>query len=104
MKRALTLFTDFLYSGDQLFLQVLAVLGNLLALFQEVLRGLLDRHGQDVGLLRATLLLTGRSFVTGVHQSGHLWDEPRLQVKTTNTRPFPKLNDIKSIPLAHALH
>lgn len=80
---ALTLLTDFLHSGDELLLQVLAVLGDLLALFQEVLRGLLHRHGQDVGLLRAALLLTGRSFVTGVHQSGHLRDEPRLQLKTS---------------------
>lgn len=67
-----TLFANILHSYDELLLQVLAVLGNLLALFQKVLRGLFHRQGQNMGLLGAALLLTGRTFVAGVHQSGHL--------------------------------
>lgn len=68
----LTLFTDILHSYNELLLQVLAVLGNLLTLFQKVLCGLFHGQGQNMGLLGAALLLTGRTFVAGVNQSGHL--------------------------------
>ena len=72
LRFCVTLLADILHGGDELLLQVLAVLGDLLSLLQEVLRGLLHGHGQHVGFLRAALLFTGRAFVTGVHQSGHL--------------------------------
>lgn len=68
----LTLFADIFHSYNELLFQVLAVLGNLLTLFQKVLRCLFHRQGKNVGLLGAALLLTGRTFVAGVDQSGHL--------------------------------
>lgn len=76
----LTLLTDILHSSDELLLQVLAVFGDLLTLLQKVLSGLLDRHCQDVGLLGAPFLLTGRSFVASVHQGGHLYNRKGYQL------------------------
>lgn len=67
-----TLLTDVLYGGGELLFEELALLGDLLALLQEVLRGALHRGGQNVGLFGAALLLVARTLVARVHQSGHL--------------------------------
>lgn len=69
-----TLLADVLHGEDELLLEIVAVLGDLLALLQEVLRGLLHGQGQHVRLLGAPLLLTAGPFVAGVHQGGHLTD------------------------------
>lgn len=71
-KDALTLLADIFHGRDELLFQVLAVLGDLLALFKKVLGRLLHGHRQNMSLLGATLFLTGWAFVTGVHQCGHL--------------------------------
>lgn len=67
-----TLLTNIFHSSNELFLKVLAVFGYLLALFQEVLRSLFDRHSQDMGLLRSAFLLSRGPFVARVDQSSHL--------------------------------
>lgn len=77
IQRALTLLTNILHSRNELLLEVVAVFGDLLTLFQKVLGSLLNRHCQDMGLLGAPLLLTGWPFVAGVHQGSHLGKEER---------------------------
>lgn len=67
-----TLLANILHSSNELLLEVLAVFGNLLPLFQKVLGSLFHRYCQDMGLLGAPLLLTGWPFVAGVHQGSHL--------------------------------
>lgn len=74
----LTLLTDILHSSNELLLQVLAVFGNLLTLLQKVLGSLLHGHCQDMSFLGATLLLTRRPFVAGVHQGGNLGKEEKV--------------------------
>lgn len=78
-----TLLSNIFHSSNELLLKVLAVFGYLLALFQEVLRRLFDRHGQDMGLLRSPFLLSGGSFVARVDQSSHLGHrrQQRSQIK-----------------------
>lgn len=85
----LTLLTHVLHGSYQLLFQVLAVFGNLLTLLQKVLSGLLHGHCQDVSLLGAALLLTGRPFVAGVDQGGHLANDKRL-------KSFNRLNSVIS--------
>lgn len=68
----LTLLPNILHSSNELFLQILAVFSDLFPFVKEVVGSLLNRHCQDMSLLRSPLFLTGWSLVAGIHQSGHL--------------------------------
>lgn len=69
-----TLFAYILYSSNQFFLEILALLSNLISFFQKVLSGLLYWSSQNVSLLRAPFLFARWSFIACVNKRCYLWE------------------------------